>query len=280
MQYTPLYEAKVKNNTPPNFRLVVLAFSLFVLAVAAFVFILVMNKRIDDSTARDRVGAESRALDQVVILLQRAQVLEGNILQQKEKALKLESDYSALKAWINGNMMNITNIDNLNGLGADINNTILVISTLLDERILLLEQAFQEVQATASHPEITSVIKVGTCDLQGINATGVEYEYRRVDVAGLAYYYYVFNDTTQSLISVDDTGFAVANCNPVLYVGPNNNIFAPVLATQLEAFRGSAAAQIDEVGAGSNELRFRTKSFVGTETLGLETPLTHFVSFF
>jgi len=266
--------------TPRNFSMIVLAFTLFVLAVSAFIFILVLDKRIDDSGARQRVAIEDEALDNVVILLQRAQVLETNILQQKNTSLTLQANYIALRDWVNSNMMNILLIDNLNGLGSQINTTIIDIATILDARILLLEQAFAEVLSTASHPEITSVIKSGTCDLQGLTSTSLTYEYRQVDVSGLSYYYYFFNDTTQTLIDVDDTGFVIANCNPILYIGPNNNVFAPVLAQQQEAFGGTAAANIDEVGAGSNELRFQTQSFVGTKTVGLISPLTHFVSFF
>jgi len=266
---------------PRNFSTIVLAFSLFVLAVSAFSFVLILNKRNADSSARERVRAEQGALDLVTIKLQRAQVLEANILQQKEKAIQLQDSYTYLKEWITINMMNITNIDTLTGLAQDVNGTISNITTILDTQILLLEQAFQDVLSVASHPEITSVVKSGTCTLQGLSSKELDYEYRKVVVSGLDYYYYLFNDTTpDSTINIDNTGFTIESCNPLLYVGPSNNVFAPLILSQLNSFEGTGASEIVEIGAGSNVLRFHTSAFAGTRTLAIKEPLTHFVSFF
>jgi len=254
-----------------------LVFTIFVLALATVVFILVLNKRLDDQNARDIVRAERPLLEDAITNLHQSLILEQSILFQKSIAIALEANYSMVKLWILGNIPKIQSIDDLTGLATMINGTIINITIGFINQITVLENTLLDLLSVSSQT-MGSVIKSGTCTMQGTTSTIVDYEYKKLTVSGLDYFYYVFNSSLS--ITIDNTGASIESCSPNIYLGSPQGEISPIFIKQRESFTGDGANEINGVQAGTNKLELKTTSFGGTKSLGISSKkLTHFVSF-
>lgn len=248
------------------------------LIIATVAFILVINKRLDDEEAREMVRVEQATLDDVIVKVQQSQLIEQKILFDKNISQQLLVGYNESKIAIANNTLEILAIDVQEELAANMTQLIQSIAADYDMQITALENALQNVLSVAMTNATT--IKSGTCTLQGMTSTTVDYDYKKLIIDGLDYFYYVFG-VTPTNITIDNTGFAIESCtNGGLYAGPNNGIFAPIYTTQLSKFGGDGASEITHLGAGDNRLEFRTNSFGGTRMLAITTALSHFVEFF
>ena len=124
-----------------------------------------------------------------------------------------------------------------------------------------------------------TVLKSGTCLLEGMTFVSITFAYKKLSIGGLDYFYYVFDESPSS-IQINNTGFKITSCSPILYSGPPGEI-SPIFLKQIESFSGDGASELSGLRAGSNELGFTTTPFIGTKQLGISLKkLTHFVSFF
>jgi len=263
---------RVKNYDRALWALVLLG---LVLSTMAFIF--VINKRLADGGARETVKIERDALRLALINLQESLRLEYSVVFQKNYSHQLEEDFQELKYWVGNNTLNISAIDNLTALATEVNQTIVNLQSGYESQIVNLEQSLDTILSTAQTNATT--LQNGQCSLQGLTALPISYEYKKLVVAGLDYYYYTFSPTAGE-INIDSTGFNIQSCLPTIYQGPTANIQSPLFTRQLEKFTGTAKEFITSLEAGNEKLHFHVGTFSGTKSIGVSTSLSHFVSFF
>jgi len=271
----------VTTTTKPSFynRYVGWVIVLVAMILATVAFILVLGKRLDDGAAREMVRMEKPTLDDATTKLQEALLVEQRVLFESSIAQDLSPKYMDLKAAIENNTVVIQAIDVQESLVANITQMINQITTGYDTQITALENAFYQLLSVVSSINATT-IKSGTCTLQGLTSTSVNYDYKKFTISGLDYYYYVFMPSA-TMITVNNTGFSIEGCtNGGLYAGSNNGLFASLLSVQLNRFGGDAASEITQLGAGDGKLVFQTTAFTGNRTVSIVTSLSHFIEFF
>ena len=169
-------------------------FTLVIIALSATVFTIVLTKRLDDQDARDIVRAEQPLLEEALVNIHEALIIEQGILEQKTIANNLLTEYSTIKMWISQNTPKIQAIDDLTDLATMINGTILNITIGFNNQITNLENTLQDLLSVSSQTTGT-IIKSGTCTMQGTTSTSVNYSYKKLIISGLDYFYYVFEST-------------------------------------------------------------------------------------
>ena len=271
---------RVKENTetPTQFfcRHFTLTMVLLALALVTVAFILILNTRLDDQSARETVAIETAALEAVVVNLHLSEIIEHTILADKNTSLALEIAYNISKLAIAANTAEIIDIDVQSDLFANMTALVQTLAEGYALQIQLLEEGLA--QLLSEGQTNSTVVKSGTCTLQGITASPIAYDYKKLTISGLDYYYYVFGATPYDM-TFDSVGFAIQGCtNGGLYTGPTG-AFSPIFAQQRVKFTGGSD-EITHVRAGSNKLEFKTTNFLGTKDLGIQTPLSHFVEFF
>jgi hypothetical protein len=264
---------------PSYTNLVILFLVSLCFTLSMTVFFIILNQRMDDTSSRQRIQTESAALEDVLMNLHNAQIIENALTLNKARAAALESEYAILKNNITQNYNDLLAIDDLSVLGSNVTTLIATLNATYNEQIYQLEQAFLQLLSVAD--DVSSVsLRTGNCTVQGVTAASVTYDYRRATVNGLDFFYYVFGQTPAS-VDIDSMGVSIENCTPLpLYQGPNRGVFVPVFKTQLKKFAGDGAEEITHVGAGDGKLQFMTTAFVGTKSFEIAESLTHFVEFF
>lgn len=267
---------KSKNKPSPRYAL--LAVVVGALILSAVTFIIIINKRTNDQAARDQIRAEAAGLEEVVVNMQLAETLAIRIVADKALALGLLPGYEAVKDAIANTTQQIEQIDVNTELFNNMTQLVQTLSMEYAAQLEALDLAFQQLQSEAELN--ATVIKSGTCTLQGITNAPITYDYKLATIEGLDYYYYVLGTTPYDVV-IDNTGFRVESCdNGGIYQGTNDGQISPLFQAQLSKFGGDAAAEIRNVAAGTGKLEFQTTGFAGTRNLAIATPLSNFVEFF
>ena len=249
------------------------------LTLAVITFILLINKRNLDEKDRDTIQVEKDILNQAIINIQESLVLEYYITSQKDVIEKLELEYANLKDNITKDTQELTLIDPLNNELQSVNDTITLSESNYTSQINTLEEMFYNMLSISTNTSGTSLIYSGLCILQGLTGTTITYDYKKIELDGMVYYYYVINPTTSD-ISFDNTGFRLESCAPSIYTSPQSGVRSPIFIKQMDSIHSDDKSVILDMESGNNRLWFKTTSFVGTRTMGITTALTHFISFF
>ena len=253
------------------------ALTILAVILSTLVFILVLNKRLADGSARQMVREERQVLETALEKLAKSLILENNVLVQKNVSHELEVNCVELQYWVGNNTGQIEVIDDLSSLFTSINEGIQSIETDYNTQITTLESTLDGI---LSHAETNATTeKSGTCTFQGLNSTTVTYAYKKLTVNGLDYYYYVFSPTSSEIL-VDNSGFAIQSCTPTIYEGPTNSVNSPIFIRQIDSFVGTGKSNIRSLTAGNSMLQFQMDSFAGTKSIGIGRELSNFVSFF
>ena len=260
-----------------NTNIAVTIFVVIAIILAAITFTILIIKRNNDAAARSQVTVESAALENVIINLHSAEIQEQRILRDNEIAVDLLTRYSTVKESISNNTHQILSIDSHTDLVLNMTTLIETLTIQYNNQITALDLALQQLQ---SESELNSTtVKSGVCTLQGITSNEISYDYKKMILDGLDYYYYIFGTTTLDVI-FDNTGFSIQSCtNGGLYQGTTESVVSPVFESQLTKFGGDGSTEIKNIKAGNGKLQFQTSPFLGTRNLAIISSLSHFVDF-
>ena len=260
-----------------NTNIAITAFLVVAIILSAITFTILIKKRNNDAAARQQVATESAALETVLINLHLAEIQEQRILKDNEIALELLPKYNAAKESIANNTVEILAIDLHTDLVLNMTTLIETLTIQYNVQITALDLALQQLQ---SESELNSTtVKSGVCNLQGITSNAISYDYKKMILDGLDYYYYIFGPTTLDVI-IDNTGFSIESCtNGGLYHGTTESVVSPLFESQLTKFGGDGSTEIKNIQAGNGKLQFQTSPFLGTRNLAIISSLSHFVDF-
>lgn len=268
----PLLRKPVRRTHGDGFLMAVAVIGLILASVAFYV---ALRGYLDDKQI-----SFNTMLDCAVDNLQRASGIQDEITQDKAS---LDSQTAACEEAlerINENEFDPQFISVYNQMNA----TIVAANETCNSQIEALTLTLMQIiNATSVTPDL---IGIGICEFTAINPSNetlpiskTQYQYKRLTLNGIEFYYYVFGASTEAPLLVEDGGARIENCSPIIFKGDSQP--KPLFVDKRNTLTPSD--YVREVNVGQNRLELLPDSMGGmyeNQTLSINEGFQVWVNLF